>query len=183
MKLEPAAGAAVSVSTAPGSTTVAHVAPQVMPAGLLLTVPAPEPFLARVSVGRAVNVAVTAVLPDSVVAHGPVPEHPPPDQPLNTDPASGVAVRTTSVPSSYVAEHVAPQLMPPGPLVTDPPPVPAFVTANVEVATNTAPTAVSAFSVNAHAPVPPHPAPDQPANRLPGDGTAVRVTAAPWSPV
>jgi hypothetical protein len=44
---------------------------------------------------------------------------------------SAVAVKVTIVPSVYVAEHVDPQLMPAGELVTVPVPVPARLTLRV----------------------------------------------------
>ena len=59
---------------------------------------------------------------------GPVPEHPPPDQPVNVDPASAEAVRVTLVPDVKYALHVWPQLIPGGVLVTVPLPVPDLET-------------------------------------------------------
>src|SRR5437879_11607259 len=50
LKVEPPAGAAVSVTAVPLAKLAAQVAPQVMPAGLLVTVPAPVPALETVSV-------------------------------------------------------------------------------------------------------------------------------------
>ena len=61
---------------------------------------------------------------------GPVPLQAP-LQPANVDGASAVAVKVTKVPSVYVAEQVAPQLMPAGELVTVPVPVPARLTLSV----------------------------------------------------
>ena len=75
--------------------------------------------------------AVTEVAPLIVTVHGPVPEHPPPDQPVNTEPVSAVAVRVTDVPSLYKAEQVEPQLMPDGEDVTVPEPVPVLLTERV----------------------------------------------------
>ena len=51
-----------------------------------------------------------------------------PLQPVNVEPASGVAVNVTIVPDVNEAEQVAPQSIPAGELVTDPAPVPVFVT-------------------------------------------------------
>ena len=48
VKAEPAFGAAVSVTTVPLVKLAAQVAPQSMPAGLLVTVPVPAPALATV---------------------------------------------------------------------------------------------------------------------------------------
>jgi hypothetical protein len=69
-----------------------------------------------------VKVAVTltfAVV--RVTTQVPVPWHPPPLQPVNTDPGAAVAVRVTGVPLLYVALQLAVQLViPAGLLVTDP---------------------------------------------------------------
>src|SRR5438445_13164802 len=50
VKVEPAAGAAVSVTAVPLVKLAAQVAPQVMPAGLLVTVPSRAPALETVRV-------------------------------------------------------------------------------------------------------------------------------------
>src|SRR3989449_3637914 len=89
LKVEPAAGAAVSVTAVPPAKLAAQVAPQVMPAGLLVTVPAPVPALETVSVKVGVKVAVTVVAAEIVAAQAPVPEQPPPLQPLKIEPAAG----------------------------------------------------------------------------------------------
>src|SRR5438093_4248464 len=65
LKVEPAAGAAVSVTAVPLAKLAAQVAPQVMPAGLLVTVPAPVPALETVSV------KVGGMMAGTVVAPGP----------------------------------------------------------------------------------------------------------------
>jgi hypothetical protein len=52
------------------------------------------------------------------------PEHPPPTQPANVEPAAGLSVSVTFLPVANCAEHVAPQLMPSGTLVTVPDPEP-----------------------------------------------------------
>ena len=61
-KTEPAAAVAVSVTELPRPKAAEHVAPQLMPAGLEVTVPVPFPAFATVSVSVCVNVnvAVTA---------------------------------------------------------------------------------------------------------------------------
>src|SRR5947209_10187408 len=73
------------------------------------------------------NVAVTVVSALSVTVQVPMPEQLPPDQPANVDPESGVAVRVTWVPSSNWAEHVDPQSIFGGELVTVPVPAPDLV--------------------------------------------------------
>lgn len=58
-----AAGVAVSVTAAPCATDAEHVAPQLIPEGLLTTVPAPSPAVATISVvcggGAATKLAMT----------------------------------------------------------------------------------------------------------------------------
>jgi hypothetical protein len=74
--------------------------PQLMPDGLLVTVPLPPPAKATDSMSLAVALkfAVTLVLFDIVTWQVPVPLHPPPDQPANVDPAIADAVSVTCVP-------------------------------------------------------------------------------------
>ena len=71
------------------------------------------------------KVAVTVVAAETVTTHDPVPEHPPPLQPVKMEPAAGAAVSVTAVPLVKLAEQVAPQVIPAGLLVTVPVPVPA----------------------------------------------------------
>ena len=49
-KLDPAVGAAVNVTVVPLVNVAIHVAPQLIPAGLLVTVPSPAPLLLTVRV-------------------------------------------------------------------------------------------------------------------------------------
>jgi hypothetical protein len=98
-KVEPAAGVAVSVTAVPEVKEVEQVAPQEIPAGELMTVPLPVPDLATVSAkDDCTKLAVTVVAAFTVTAHVPVPEQPPPLQPLNVEPAAGAAVKVTTVP-------------------------------------------------------------------------------------
>jgi hypothetical protein len=134
VKSEPLTAVAVSVTGVPlskGVVWVAHVGPQLMPGGVLVTVPLPLPALVRVrETGEGIKVAVTVVLAVRVTVQGPVPEHPPSFQPAKNEPTAAVAVSVTGVPLSkgvvWVA-HVGPQLMPGGVLVTVPLPLPALV--------------------------------------------------------
>ena len=64
----------------------------------------------------------------TVTVHVPVPLQPPPLQPVNMEPAVGVAANVTAVPLVNACEQVAPQEMPAGALVTLPLPAPAVVT-------------------------------------------------------
>src|SRR5437867_13126794 len=74
------------------------------------------------------KVTVTVVAAVTVTTQGSEPVHPPPLQPVNTEPTAGVAVNATGVSEGYEAEQVAPQSMPAGVLVTVPAPVPPGVT-------------------------------------------------------
>src|SRR5690606_17851300 len=67
------------------------------------TEPLPSPTLSTVSTLLiAANSAVTVVSSFNVNTHGLTSgAQPPPDQPANSEPASGVAVNVTSVPGSY----------------------------------------------------------------------------------
>src|SRR5260370_27968983 len=106
-KVEPPAGAAVSVTSVPLLYKAEHVAPQLIPAGLEVTVPLPDPVLLTESVNVwTLNVAVTVAAAFMVTAHLPVPDQPPPLQPAKADPPAGAAVSVTTVPLLYEAEHV-----------------------------------------------------------------------------
>jgi hypothetical protein len=128
-KVDPAEGVAVRVTAVPLLYEAIHVEPQVMPVGLLVTVPAPEPVLLTVSEyvvgGRRLNVAVQVLA--VVMVTEPSLQSASPLQPANVEPAAGVTVRVTVAPLVYEAVQVAPQLMPAGLLLTAPLPVPAFV--------------------------------------------------------
>jgi hypothetical protein len=103
LKMDPAAGVAVRVTTVPLLNAAEQVVPHAMPAGELLTVPPPLPDLVTVSVrGASPNVAVTEVAAFIVTVQVPVPVQPP-LQPVNVDPAAGVAVNVTVVPFVNVA--------------------------------------------------------------------------------
>src|SRR5262249_34046450 len=96
---EPAAGAAVNVTAAPLAEAAAPGAPPDMPPGARVTVPAPVPALlpVRWNVGRAkVAVPVCAALIVTVQLFT-VPVQLP-VQPVNVEPAAGVAVNVTAVP-------------------------------------------------------------------------------------
>ena len=129
-KVEPAADVAVRVVTVPLVNDAEQVLPQLMPEGLLVTVPLPVPFFVIdridfVSAGCGLKVAVQVLATSMVITPllQPVPLHP-----ANVEPSAGVAVNVTSVPLLNGAEHVPAQLMPDGPLVTVPFPVPLLVT-------------------------------------------------------
>ena len=181
VNVEPAAGVAVKVTAVPLAKAAEQVAPQEMPAGALETVPVPAPALVIASVnGCSAKVAVTAWAALMVTAQVPVPVQPPPLQPVNVEPAAGVAVKVTAVPLAKAAEQVAPQEMPAGALETVPVPAPALVTARVNgCSANVAVTEVAALTVTLQVPVPVQPPPLQPVNVEPAAGVAVKVTTVP----
>jgi hypothetical protein len=66
-----------------------------------VTVPLPVPALLTVRLnlcGAAAKLAVTVAAALMVTLHVPVPEQPPPLQPLKVDPPAAAAVRVTTVP-------------------------------------------------------------------------------------
>ena len=72
--------------------------PQLIPRGLELTLPEPEPNLLTVNVtGRSENVADTDLACVMLSVQVPVPEQAP-DQPLKPEPLAGVTVSVTLVP-------------------------------------------------------------------------------------
>src|SRR5438552_1416454 len=175
------AGMAVSITTVPLAKLAEQVAPQVIPAGELVTVPLPVPagVTVRVKVWSA-KVAVTVVAALRVTVQVPVPEHPPPLQPLKVEPAAGLAVSVTAVPLVKLAEQVAPQVIPAGELVTVPLPVPALLTVSAKLGSlKVAVTVVAVETVTTQVPVPEHPPPLQPLKVEPAAGLAVSVTAVP----
>jgi len=75
------------------------VAPQLIPAGLEVTVPLPVPDLLTESVNVCTSkAAVTEVAALIVTEQVPVPEQPPPLQPAKVEPPAGAAVSVTDVP-------------------------------------------------------------------------------------
>src|SRR6185312_14623895 len=131
---EPVSGVAVKLTTVPLAKLAEHVVPQEIPGGVLVTVPVPVPLLATVrekGPGLAVKFALTDFAASMVTLHAPVPLQAP-LQPAKVEPESGVAVKFTTAPLSKFAEHVSPQDIPAGELVTVPVPVPLFVTVRVK---------------------------------------------------
>ena len=123
---------------------------------------------------------MTEVAAFVVTMQVPVPEQPPPLQPVKVEPASGVAVRVTAVPTVNEAEQAAPQEIPEGALLTVPPPVPVLVTLRAnDCWTKPAVTEAAALIVTMQVPVPEQPPPLQPEKVEPAVGVAVKVTAVP----
>src|SRR5438093_415988 len=182
VKAEPAAGVAVSVTAVPLANVAEQVVPQAIPAGALVTVPLPAPLGLTVNVKVcSAKLAVTVVAAPSVTEQVPVPAQPPPLQPVKVEPAAGAAVSVTAVPLANEAEHVVPQEMPAGALVTVPLPAPLRLTVSVKVGSaKVAVTVVALLSVTVHVPVPEQPPPLQPVNVEPAAGVAVSVTTVPF---
>ena len=98
-KLLPEAGVAVRVTVLKEAE---QVVPQLIPDGLLVTIPLPVPALFTVNVyvlpaACIVKVAVTVVAAFIVMEQMPVPEHPP-LHPVKLLPEAGAAVRVIVVP-------------------------------------------------------------------------------------
>ena len=103
-KVDPVSGAAVKVTRVPLLYVPEQVLPQLMPAGLLVTVPLPVPdfVIERVKVCGAcgLKVAVQVLLAFIVteIVTEPVVVQPVPLQPAKVEPVAGVAVKVTEVP-------------------------------------------------------------------------------------
>jgi len=183
--IDPEAAVAVSVTCVPLGKFALQVPGQLMPEGLLVTVPAPEPVVVTVSwTGGTVDVsnsAFTVVLAVSVRVQVDVPVQAP-VQPAKVDPEAAVAVSITCVPLGKLALQVPGQLMPDGLLVTVPVPVPVVVTVSwtggVVEMSKLAVTEVAALRVTTQVVVPVQ-APDHPANVDPDAAVAVSVTCVP----
>jgi hypothetical protein len=120
--VDPADAVAVNVTVVPLMKVEPQVAPQSIPAGLLVTVPSPTPALVTVRVNElgAAKLAVTVWSAFITTIHEPVPLQPPPLQPANVEPAAGAAVRVTVLLIGKSASQVVPQEIPLGLLVTVP---------------------------------------------------------------
>src|SRR2546428_11767983 len=95
---DPLAGTAVKVTCVPLANAALHIAPQLIPAGLLVTVPLPLPVFVTVRMYNCVKLAFTdlAALMVTVQAAPETVSHP--LQPVKMEPRAGVAVRVTAVP-------------------------------------------------------------------------------------
>jgi hypothetical protein len=124
-------GASLSVTTVPAANVATQLEPQLMPAGLLVMVPAPAPELCTVSWyvdgEETENAAETVVLAFMVTLQVLMPLHPPP-HPANAEVDPAAALSVTTVPAANVATQLEPQLMPAGLLVMVPTPAPELCT-------------------------------------------------------
>jgi hypothetical protein len=118
-KTDPDAAFAVRATTVPLANDLLHVVGQLMPAGLLVTVPVPLPAKVAVSGKTNLNVAVADFDAVIVTEQEPVPEQAP-LQPVKMEPAVEFALRVTLVPSEKPRTHLPGQFIPVGLLVTDP---------------------------------------------------------------
>src|SRR5581483_520223 len=113
---------AESVTFVPAPNFALQVCPQLIPAGLLVTVPVPGPVSETESPVGAAKVAPTLTSELNVTVNAPVPEQAA-DQPEKELFGPGVAVSVTEVPASKAALQVCPQSIPAGALVTVPEPL------------------------------------------------------------
>src|ERR1700722_15036059 len=100
-KVEFMTGVSVSTTSVPALKPAVQVFPQLIPDGLLVTVPCPVPARVTLSMGNAIGlkVALTCVFWLRVTVQvGLFPLQPPPDYPVRAQSAPGVAVSTTGVP-------------------------------------------------------------------------------------
>jgi len=173
---------AARLTTVPALKGEEQVVLQLIPAGTLVIEPLPVPAALVVSVNAGTNIAVTAVSELTGTVHVPVPAQTAPLQPAKADPDDGVAVNVTTVPELNCEEHVLPQLIPAGLLLTVPEPVPDVPIESVDCiageAAKLAVTVLSALRVKVHPPVPEQ-APLQPVNAKFCEGVMVSVTTVP----
>jgi len=122
VKVEFVPGAAVSVTEVPLLKGAEQVLPQLIPGGMLATVPLPVPARLTVST-RGVEVVekVADTMVFELILRMQVcdPLHAPP-QLTNMDPELAVAVKVTEVPTGKLPTQVIPQLIPAGLLTTVP---------------------------------------------------------------
>jgi hypothetical protein len=99
-KTEPAAAVLFRVTTVPDAKGAEQVAPQLIPAGVEVTVPVPVPAFATLRVcGSRLKVAVTDLAALMVTEQAPVPVQAP-LQPAKTEPAVAAWLRVTTVPEA-----------------------------------------------------------------------------------
>ena len=141
VNVDPVAAAALSVTTVPcakSCASLAHAVPQLIPAGLLVTVPDPSPPFETVSVRSSSNVAVTFRACDIVTSHVVPVGAGQLVHPVNDEPALAWAANVTTVPCGKSSMQTSPQVIPAGLLVTVPDPSPDFVTVSVRSSWNVA---------------------------------------------
>ena len=142
----------MSVTGVPVLNGAVQVVPQLIPAGLLVTVPEPLPASATDKSAvpwTGLKVAVTFSLALTVTTQVGLPlQLLVPVQPANIELTPAVAVSVTEVPGLKGALQVCPQLMPDGLLVTLPWPVPLKLTVSTGEVLKLAMTEVFCVTVN-----------------------------------
>src|SRR5262249_59685319 len=147
---------AASETLVPCPNCAEQVEPQSIPPGLLVTVPDPVPAFETDSVRcPSKKIAVTDLAPSmTTVQVVPIAEQSP-LQAAKVEFAPALAVSVTCVPCANCAEHVEPQSIPPGLLVTVPDPFPTLETDRVcRIGVNVAVTDMSLSMNTLQAPVP-----------------------------
>jgi hypothetical protein len=102
-----------------------------------------------------------------------------PPQPVNIEPAAGVAVSVTPVPLAYASVQSVPHSMPAGALRTVPLPAPARLTVRLTGASPNVAVTVAAAVIVTVQPAVPVQAPLQPVNVEPAAGAAASATTVP----
>jgi hypothetical protein len=124
LNTEPPIGSVKRVTCDPWAKFAMHVDPQLIPGGVLPTMPVPLPVTLTDKLTAGAKVAVADVAPFIVTAQIlPALNWQAPPQLAKTQPVAGVAVNITSVPTLYVALQADGQLMPERLLFTVPLPV------------------------------------------------------------
>ena len=101
-KVEPDAGAGISVTVVPSSYISVQSPPQLIPVGLVVTVPEPVPVFdtVRVKVASGFRSNVAVQVRAAFIVTWPSPQSASPLHPANIDPAVAVGVSVTTVPSA-----------------------------------------------------------------------------------
>ena len=134
VNLEFPLGLAVRVTTVPCAKLWLQLFPQLMPDGLLVTVPVPSPVFTTVRVTRFTEVGLNVAVTDRAVSirteQEPVPLQSP-LHPVKVEPIAGAGDKATVLPDGKLALQVPGQDIPPGLLSTRPAPAPSTVTLSV----------------------------------------------------
>ena len=185
-KVLPAVGVSVRVTDVLAGKFAEHEdVEQLIPAGLLVTVPLPAIVTVNATVPEVeVNIGVTVIAADILKVQLPVPEQPPPLHPVKeaVELGAGVSVSLTCVPVAKLAMHSPGQDIPDGLLLIIPEFEGGVVTVNRAVfalGVNAAVTVEAELTVRLQLSVPEHPPPLQPAKKLPAAAVAVSVTTVP----
>jgi hypothetical protein len=186
LKVEFALAVAVSVTDMPPAKFAVQSVPQLMPEGLDVTTPLPEPTVLTVKGAsgtaatskRAVTVLATSMVTLQLADE---PVHAP-DQPPKVEPDTIAAVSVTALLAAKFAVQTRPQSIPAGLEATLPEPLPVRLTVKVAFATvelKVAVTDCAALIVTLQVLIVPLQAPDHPPKLAPLLATAFSVTVDP----